>query len=145
MTAPQAAGVIHSDFEKGFIRAETVSTVYSCADGVSLIQIILLDAIHLQEIKRLMINKYSCKHLISGNFWLPFTIVWYVLCFLLQRMWWQNILLYVFAWRRWLFFLNFFFMKIARSYLRSTTLYIAVLFELYLINYFIDKFYCGIR
>lgn len=25
MTAPQAAGVIHSDFEKGFIRAETVS------------------------------------------------------------------------------------------------------------------------
>jgi ribosome-binding ATPase YchF (GTP1/OBG family) len=24
-TAPQAAGVIHSDFEKGFIRAETVS------------------------------------------------------------------------------------------------------------------------
>ncbi|KAK2973800.1 hypothetical protein RJ640_008205 [Escallonia rubra] len=27
MTAPQAAGVIHSDFEKGFIRAETVSIV----------------------------------------------------------------------------------------------------------------------
>lgn len=26
MTAPQAAGVIHSDFEKGFIRAETVRT-----------------------------------------------------------------------------------------------------------------------
>ena len=25
MTAPQAAGVIHTDFEKGFIRAETVS------------------------------------------------------------------------------------------------------------------------
>lgn len=25
MTAPQAAGVIHSDFEKGFIRAETVN------------------------------------------------------------------------------------------------------------------------
>ena len=25
MSAPQAAGVIHSDFEKGFIRAETVS------------------------------------------------------------------------------------------------------------------------
>lgn len=25
MTGPQAAGVIHSDFEKGFIRAETVS------------------------------------------------------------------------------------------------------------------------
>ena len=25
MTAPQAAGVIHSDFQKGFIRAETVS------------------------------------------------------------------------------------------------------------------------
>ncbi|CAL9248678.1 unnamed protein product [Arabidopsis halleri] len=25
MTAPQAVGVIHSDFEKGFIRAETVS------------------------------------------------------------------------------------------------------------------------
>ncbi|RWW38830.1 hypothetical protein BHE74_00055897, partial [Ensete ventricosum] len=24
MTAPQAAGVIHSDFEKGFIRAETM-------------------------------------------------------------------------------------------------------------------------
>ena len=24
-TAPQAAGVIHSDFERGFIRAETVS------------------------------------------------------------------------------------------------------------------------
>ena len=28
MTAPQAAGVIHSDFEKGFIRAETVSTTF---------------------------------------------------------------------------------------------------------------------
>jgi ribosome-binding ATPase YchF (GTP1/OBG family) len=25
MKAPQAAGVIHSDFERGFIRAETVS------------------------------------------------------------------------------------------------------------------------
>lgn len=25
MTAPQAAGVIHSDFEKGFIRSETMS------------------------------------------------------------------------------------------------------------------------
>ena len=25
MTAPQAAGVIHSDFEKGFIRAQTIS------------------------------------------------------------------------------------------------------------------------
>jgi hypothetical protein len=25
MLAPQAAGVIHSDFERGFIRAETVS------------------------------------------------------------------------------------------------------------------------
>ena len=25
MTAPQAAGVIHSDFERGFIRAEVVS------------------------------------------------------------------------------------------------------------------------
>ena len=25
MTAPQAAGVIHTDFEKGFIRAETTS------------------------------------------------------------------------------------------------------------------------
>jgi hypothetical protein len=25
MTAPQAAGVIHSDFEKGFIRAEIIS------------------------------------------------------------------------------------------------------------------------
>jgi len=25
MTAPQAAGVIHSDFERGFIRAETVA------------------------------------------------------------------------------------------------------------------------
>ena len=25
MTAPQAAGVIHTDFERGFIRAETVS------------------------------------------------------------------------------------------------------------------------
>jgi ribosome-binding ATPase YchF (GTP1/OBG family) len=24
MTAPQAAGVIHTDFERGFIRAETV-------------------------------------------------------------------------------------------------------------------------
>lgn len=29
MTAPQAAGVIHSDFEKGFIRAETVSIIRS--------------------------------------------------------------------------------------------------------------------
>lgn len=27
MTAPEAAGVIHSDFEKGFIRAETVSFI----------------------------------------------------------------------------------------------------------------------
>ena len=25
MTAPQAAGVIHSDFERGFIRAQTIS------------------------------------------------------------------------------------------------------------------------
>ena len=25
MSAPQAAGVIHTDFEKGFIRAETIS------------------------------------------------------------------------------------------------------------------------
>jgi ribosome-binding ATPase YchF (GTP1/OBG family) len=25
MTAPQAAGVIHTDFERGFIRAQTVS------------------------------------------------------------------------------------------------------------------------
>jgi len=25
MSAPQAAGVIHTDFEKGFIRAETMS------------------------------------------------------------------------------------------------------------------------
>ena len=25
MTAPQTAGIIHTDFEKGFIRAETVS------------------------------------------------------------------------------------------------------------------------
>ena len=25
MTAPQAAGVIHTDFEKGFIRAEVIS------------------------------------------------------------------------------------------------------------------------
>ncbi len=25
MTAPQTAGIIHSDFERGFIRAETVS------------------------------------------------------------------------------------------------------------------------
>jgi len=31
MTAPQAAGVIHSDFERGFIRAETVS--YKDLDG----------------------------------------------------------------------------------------------------------------
>ena len=28
MTAPQAAGVIHSDFERGFIKAE----VYNCED-----------------------------------------------------------------------------------------------------------------
>jgi ribosome-binding ATPase YchF (GTP1/OBG family) len=26
MTAPQAAGVIHTDFERGFIRAQTIST-----------------------------------------------------------------------------------------------------------------------
>ena len=25
MTAPQAAGVIHTDYEKGFIRAQTIS------------------------------------------------------------------------------------------------------------------------
>ena len=28
MTAPQAAGIIHSDFERGFIKAET----YHCQD-----------------------------------------------------------------------------------------------------------------
>ena len=34
MTAPQAAGVIHSDFERGFIRAETVSyTNFEAAGG----------------------------------------------------------------------------------------------------------------
>jgi GTP-binding protein YchF len=33
MTAPQAAGVIHSDFEKGFIRAETVSYEAMVAAG----------------------------------------------------------------------------------------------------------------
>lgn len=33
MTAPQAAGVIHSDFEKGFIRAETVSYSDYVASG----------------------------------------------------------------------------------------------------------------
>ena len=27
MSAPQAAGVIHTDFEKGFIRAETISYI----------------------------------------------------------------------------------------------------------------------
>jgi len=31
MTAPQAAGVIHSDFQKGFIRAETVSCDFQFA------------------------------------------------------------------------------------------------------------------
>jgi ribosome-binding ATPase YchF (GTP1/OBG family) len=30
MTAPQAAGVIHSDFEKGFIRAEVIATRLHC-------------------------------------------------------------------------------------------------------------------
>lgn len=33
MTAPQAAGVIHTDFEKGFIRAETVSYTDLVAQG----------------------------------------------------------------------------------------------------------------
>lgn len=33
MTAPQAAGIIHSDFERGFIRAETVSYDDLMADG----------------------------------------------------------------------------------------------------------------
>ncbi|GAQ82199.1 GTP-binding protein-related [Klebsormidium nitens] len=33
MTAPQAAGVIHSDFEKGFIRAETVAYDAFCQAG----------------------------------------------------------------------------------------------------------------
>ena len=33
MKAPQAAGIIHSDFEKGFIRAE----VYHCDDLFSLV------------------------------------------------------------------------------------------------------------
>lgn len=33
MTAPQAAGVIHTDFEKGFIRAETVSYTDMIAQG----------------------------------------------------------------------------------------------------------------
>ena len=33
MKAPQAAGVIHSDFEKGFIRAETIAYEDLVADG----------------------------------------------------------------------------------------------------------------
>ena len=33
MTAPQAAGVIHSDFERGFIRAETVAYADLVATG----------------------------------------------------------------------------------------------------------------
>jgi len=33
MKAPQAAGVIHSDFERGFIRAETISAVDFIASG----------------------------------------------------------------------------------------------------------------
>ncbi|MGX7092719.1 redox-regulated ATPase YchF [Hutsoniella sourekii] len=33
MTAPQAAGIIHSDFERGFIRAETVSFDHLMEDG----------------------------------------------------------------------------------------------------------------
>ena len=32
-TAPQAAGVIHTDFERGFIRAETVSLADFVASG----------------------------------------------------------------------------------------------------------------
>lgn len=36
MTAPQAAGVIHSDFEKGFIRAETVNFILeNCYNDIS--------------------------------------------------------------------------------------------------------------
>lgn len=35
MTAPQAAGVIHTDFEKGFIRAETVAyDDFVCNKGI---------------------------------------------------------------------------------------------------------------
>nr|VDC70904.1 unnamed protein product [Brassica rapa] len=41
MTAPQAAGVIHSDFEKGFIRAETVSIFYFLLLIDSLVQLII--------------------------------------------------------------------------------------------------------
>ena len=33
MTAPQAAGVIHTDFERGFIRAETVGYDEFVANG----------------------------------------------------------------------------------------------------------------
>jgi ribosome-binding ATPase YchF (GTP1/OBG family) len=33
MVAPQAAGVIHSDFERGFIRAETVAYDDLIANG----------------------------------------------------------------------------------------------------------------
>ena len=36
MTAPQAAGVIHTDFQKGFIRAETVGyDDFTAAGGYS--------------------------------------------------------------------------------------------------------------
>ena len=33
MTAPQAAGVIHTDFERGFIRAQTIGCVQLLAAG----------------------------------------------------------------------------------------------------------------
>ncbi|KAL8547202.1 hypothetical protein ACS0TY_006786 [Phlomoides rotata] len=38
MTAPQAAGVIHSDFERGFIRAETVMVINKNTRGLYLEQ-----------------------------------------------------------------------------------------------------------
>lgn len=48
MTAPQAAGVIHSDFEKGFIRAETVSTINNFVDSIPY-QIFILPSVSAQS------------------------------------------------------------------------------------------------
>ncbi|PWA88992.1 Actin-binding, cofilin/tropomyosin type [Artemisia annua] len=51
MTAPQAAGVIHSDFEKGFIRAETVSLLEN-----SLIDYHILNVVFKRELDGIQVE-----------------------------------------------------------------------------------------
>ena len=62
MTAPQAAGVIHSDFEKGFIRAETVSIIINFVDSI------------------LYIFRFLSSHPFSSE-WLAGSIFFFAICF----------------------------------------------------------------